>query len=522
VTRTLDERLAALAEAGRLAEGRLDPELVARLQDVTAKSGHRIGHGVELTVVALAGPTGAGKSLLFNALTGTDLASVGRRRPTTSVAQAAAWGDGADPLLDWLGIARRHRLESDGLGGLVLLDLPDFDSVALTHRLEVDRIIELADLVVWVVEPQKYADAALHEGYLRPLASHAAAMALVLNQADLLSAADVRAWRDDAQQLLDDNGLRALPLVLVSAHTGDGLEDLRRLLEERVAARTAAVVRLGADVNTAAAELAAACGRGRGGVRGEDRKRVVAALEEAAGVPGIVQAVNAAHRRRGALVAGWPFFRWIRRLRPDPLRRLRLPDSPAPAVRTSLPPPTDVQRAQIATAARTLADHAANGLPSPWPTLVRTAATGNDERVADRLDRAVARADLHMARPRWWSVAGWLQRPLAAAVLLGLLWLLALAVLGYLRVDDIVPVPEIGGVPVPTWLAAGGAAAGIALALLARLVNGLSARRRSRQAGRSLRRRVEKVADELVIAPIEAELHAHSQLCAALAIAESH
>ena len=63
----------------------------------------------------------------------------------------------------------------------MLLDLPDFDSVEHAHRLEVDRLIELVDLVVWVVDPQKYADAALHDRYLRPLAGHAGVMLVVLN-----------------------------------------------------------------------------------------------------------------------------------------------------------------------------------------------------------------------------------------------------------------------------------------------------------------------------------------------------
>ena len=126
---TLDARLAALREAADLAEGRLDSEAVERARAVVAQAGERLGLGLESTVVALAGPTGAGKSRLFNALAGEDLASVGRRRPTTSAGQAAVWGDGADPLLDWLQIPRRHRLAADGLEGLVLLDLPDFDSV---------------------------------------------------------------------------------------------------------------------------------------------------------------------------------------------------------------------------------------------------------------------------------------------------------------------------------------------------------------------------------------------------------
>jgi GTP-binding protein EngB required for normal cell division len=516
----LDQRLAALGEAADLAKGRLDDDAVERARAVVAQAGERLGLGLESTVVALAGPTGGGKSRLFNALAGEELAAVGRRRPTTSACQAAVWGDGADPLLDWLEIPRRHRLAADGLEGLVLLDLPDFDSVETAHRLEVDRVVGLADLVAWVVEPQKYADAALHDRYLRPLASHAEAMAVVLNQADLLSPRDVDAWRADAVRLLAEDGLRGAPLVVVSAETGEGLDELRRLLAERVREREAAVARLAADVDDAVEALGAACGDGgAAGIRREDRRRLAAALEDAAGVPAVLRAVAASHQRRGALATGWPFVRWVRRLRPDPLRRLRLPEAPRPAVRTSLPPPTHVQTAQIATAARRLADRAAEGLPEPWPRLVRDAATARDKEVADRLDRAVSGADLHVSRPRWWSVASLVQTALALAVLAGGLWLLVLAVLGYLRVDEVVPLPDAYGIPIPTWLLAGGALAGIALAFLARLANGLGARRRARAAARSLRPRVEEVGHELVVAPVEAELDVEQRLCEAVASA---
>ena len=512
----LDTRLAALAEAAELAEGRLAPEVVEEARAVTAKAGARLGLGLENTVVALAGPTGAGKSQLFNALTGSELAAVGRRRPTTSTGQAATWGDDAGPLLDWLEIPRRHALPAADLGGLVLLDLPDFDSVEAAHRLEVDRIVALADLVVWVVDPQKYADAALHEEYLRPLASHAAAFALVLNQADLLRAPEVDAWRKDAERLLADDGLRDVPLVVVSARDGDGVPELRRLLAARVAARDAALARLAADVDAAVRAFGAACEGRAAGVQKDDRARLVAALEDAAGVPAVVRAVGAAHRRRGALATGWPFVRWLRRLRPDPLRRFRLPETPQPAVRTSLPPATDVQHAQVATATRRLATRASDGLTPPWPTLVRGAATRAEGDVADRLDRAVAGADLQTKTPLWWKAAGALQRLLALTVAAGALWLLVLAVLGYLRIEDVVPVPEVRNIPIPTWLLVGGALAGIVLAFLARIVNGFGARRRSRAAGRSLRARVDEVAQELVVAPVEAELEARARLCAAV------
>jgi GTP-binding protein EngB required for normal cell division len=522
VSHDLDRRLAALAEAVRLAEGRLDEEPVVNANSVVAKAGARLGFGIENTVVALAGSTGVGKSQLFNALSRSELAAVSRRRPTTAVTQAAVWGDGADPLLDWLEVPRRHGLEPGELEGLVLLDLPDFDSVEFHHRDEADRVVALADLVLWVAEPQKYADAALHDRYLRPLASHANAMAVALNQSDLLSRADIAAWRNDMARLLAEDGLHDIPIVVVSARTGAGLEELRQLLRERVAARRAAVERLEADVADAAGALASASGTGTpAGIRGDDRARLFVALEDAAGVRGILHAVSAAHRRRGALATGWPFVRWILRFRPDPLRRLRLPEAPQPSVRTSRPAPTDVQRAQVGTATRALADGATEGLPAPWPRLARDAATNAEDALPDRLDRAVASTDLHVSRPRWWRVAAFVQRVFAAATILGMLWLLALAVLGYLHVDEVVPLPELWDVPIPTWLLLGGIAAGLASAFAFSVVNALSARRRVRSAARSLRRQIGEVAEELVLGPLEAELESYGKLRDAVEVASS-
>jgi predicted GTPase len=515
---TLDRRLEALAEAAELAADRLDDHLVDDARRVVEKAGNRLGLGVETTVAALAGPTGAGKSSLFNAFAGEELVEVGRRRPTTSATTAAVWGDVDSALLTWLGVPRRHVIAGTEYDRLVLLDLPDFDSVERTHRDEVDRVVELADLLLWVVDPQKYADAAWHERYVRPLRAHSEAMAVALNQSDLLTPEALAACVDDLRRLLAEDGLDGTPVIAVSAETGEGLDTLRRLIAERVQARTAAAQRLAADVDVSVAALLAQCGEGKArGVQRDDRERLLSALADAAGVPTVVRAVEAAHRRRGALATGWPFVRWLKRLRPDPLRRLRLPETPQELVKTSLPGPTDVQRARVHTAARALADRAAAGLPDPWPRHVRAAAVATEDEVADRLDRTVAGTDLRLRKPRWWRFAGALQKVFAASVVVGAMWLLALVLLSYLRLDDVVPVPEGRGIPLPTALLLGGAAAGIALALLSRIVNGVGARRRARAADRALRARVDEAGQELVVAPVDAELARRDRLRRALA-----
>ncbi len=193
-TAPVPERLRALAEAAELCQDRVADGLVVEARRVVAQADRRLALSGDATVVALAGATGSGKSSLFNTLSGSDLATVGVRRPTTAHAMACVWGqDAGAELLDWLQIPRRHTRAPDpdgALDGLVLLDLPDHDSTERQHRVEVDRLVQLVDVLVWVVDPQKYADAALHDRYLKPLARHAEVMTVVLNQVDRLGPAE--------------------------------------------------------------------------------------------------------------------------------------------------------------------------------------------------------------------------------------------------------------------------------------------------------------------------------------------
>jgi GTP-binding protein EngB required for normal cell division len=515
----LADRLAALREAVEVAEDRLEVPEVGRARALLAKAGARAALG-DATVVALAGATGSGKSTLFNALSGSEVSTPGVRRPTTGVAHATVWGADDDPdrLLDWLEVPRRHRHEPEpALDGLVLLDLPDHDSVKLEHRLEVDRLVGLVDVLVWVLDPEKYADAAVHDRYLAPLAGHAGVLLVVLNKVDRLDAEAARACLADLRGLLDREGLSAAPLLALSARTGAGVAEVRGELARRVAARRAATDRLTADVRGAATALAVHCPEGtapvpRSGGADDD---VVDALAAAAGVPAIGAAVERSTVRAGAAHTGWPLVRWVRRLRPDPLGRLHLGGDGA---RSSLGPAGAVELAGVTTALRRARDAAGDGLPQAWRDDLRRTVADAEDRLADRLDQAVAGVDLGSDRvPLWQRAAGGLQWLLALVALAGALWLLALVGLGLLQLDGVLPLPRVEGIPLPTLLLLAGLLGGFLLALVARPLVRFRARRRRRAVDRRLHAAVAAVADDEIFAPMAEVGEDAARFCAAVA-----
>ncbi len=538
VTRSSDigARIDGLGAATGAARGRLDDQIVDEVQGVADRASGRLRLSADHTVVAIAGATGSGKSSTFNQLTGLDLSAVGVRRPTTSWASACVWGtEGAAELLDWLGIPPRHqvtrdsmldtRREDNALNGVVLLDLPDHDSTEVSHHLEVDRLVQLADLLVWVLDPQKYADAAIHDRYLAPYASHQDVMLVVLNQIDRVPPAGRDAMVADVRRLLDAEGLSRVPVLAVSAKEGLGIAELKAEIGNRAKAKKAARARMEADLKAAAARLDAA--NGDAAARALSKSRV-AALEEAfadaAGVPTVVEAVEKSTRLRANRATGWPVVSWLSRLRPDPLKRLHL-DLGADGkqltgrARTSVPAATQVQRARVDSEVRALADDVSQGLSRPWVEAIRRASVARLPDLNDRLDGALGATDLGAARiPAWAGAVRVLQWVLITSALAGAGWLCVLAALSYLQVSaPAAPGVAGAGLPLPTLMLLGGVALGVLLAMVSRLLVAATARRRARSADRRLRAAISEVSDELVVAPVEAELAAYGAVRAGLA-----
>lgn len=556
-------RVAALEKATELGEGRIDPDLLTQVKAVLERTSHRRELSAEHTVIGFFGATGSGKSTLFNAVVGKEIAKSAARRPTTAVAQAAIWGKaGSEPLLDWLEVTNRTYMDEDpaaatdalnradvpvtvgmwnkirksvghakteeATGGLVLLDLPDFDSVEASNRKIVEKMAKCVDVLVWVMDPQKYADAVIHQDFIAPLASHGAVTLAVLNQVDHLDPAEVPAVLDSLKLLLAQDGLSSTlvadPLG-VSAKTGHNIPRLREILGQVAVAKSAALARIDADLDGARKDLLTQDGGGAPqGVSGANTVALERGLYAASGADAIVTAAANSYKLHAAEATGWIPTRWALRLKKDPLKRLGLhkEHDGAPISKSSTPPMGAAQKAAASTAIRTFATDASQGVTEPWSRSIRDAARTYEDRLPLELERAIATVHYDASKKRWWwhllNIIQWLG---LAAALVGLLWLTALAAAGYFQLVLPEP-PAVEGfpLPLPTLLVVSGLLLGILIAMLGRLIAAGGHRIYARGISRQLAANIADVAGRCVVDPVEAEVNRLADYRAALAQAK--
>ena len=592
--KNLSARLDALADLTRIARDRegaegFSPELLDDSEALLERAGERLRLSASHTVVALAGGTGSGKSTLFNALAGASFSPPGVTRPTTRHVHACVWGmQGGAPLLDWLGVQRRHRyarasaLDSGeaALNGLLLLDLPDHDSVVTASMAAVDRLSKLADMLIWVLDPQKYADAAVHNRYLIPLAGHASVFTVVLNQIDLLPADQVKDCEQDLRRLLDAEGLHDTPVFAVSARTGQGLDELRALLTESVRARHAASDRISADIDLVIGSFAVHAGpqvapdRALAAVTAQvlAAAPVPADAEEApqdlslppwdlpeSKQPGAVpqkppweDATPDGSTRDGAdpvasvpegpaadLIAAFAqaagltavaeslasarealaarFTSWpVARL----LRRRR---DPVRALRANaaVAQAGQAQQSEVDNAVTALADAVGGDLPDPWASTVRAAARSNAPSVPSALAGAVRQAVPagETARvPLWWRViTGW-QWLLASLAVAGVVWAIVIAV-GHGGKERSTLLGDTSLIPWLLVMAAAVLLLGFLTAAGCKNMALLAADRERERAARAMQAGVAGVARDLVLAPLGREIAQYERYRQDLAVA---
>ncbi len=537
----LSTRLTALARVIQIGSARSGPDgfsraLLSDAEQLVARAGERLRMSANHTVAVLAGGTGSGKSSLFNRLAGADFSAVGVIRPFTKDPHACVWGmDGAAQLLEWLRIPPRNRYaRSSALGegeaslrGLILIDLPDHDSVAAAASDETNRLVGVADLMVWVLDPQKYADAAVHSRYLTPLAGHSSVIAVVLNQSDLLTAEQVEDCEADLIRLLDSEGLHDAQVLVTSARTGAGVDELRKLLARTVAERRAASNRIAADLDVMAVRFLPYAGEGRGSSEDDDFSEVppnsAATLADsfgrAAGAAGVGQALQSARELRAIDYVGWPVS-WLvdRALGRDPVRKLRLGNL-WEELRGVSAGPAGAQQAEIDNALTVLGDQIGPTLPKPWSQTVRVAARSRRDEIPGALGAVIGDTlpAENSVEPWWRMVAVW-QGLLLGCAVAGLAWVAALVVIGVFHAtrhamaifSDAALLPWvillIAAILTLGWLTASGCMS---------MVSSAAVRERSR-IEQQMRAAMEQVAEQYVLVPVKQELSEYARFCSAL------
>lgn len=443
----LAPRLHALERAVEASRTMIPEEVVDRAAMVRTNAGERLARGDAAVVVALAGGTGSGKSTLFNALAGDDIAEVGVRRPTTTDPVALVVGDieGADSLLDWLEVRKRFTPErAVGLDqGLIVLDLPDHDSIRVDHKATVDRLVQRVDVLLWILDPQKYAQGILHKGYLKDLRQHADVQMVALNKVDQLDDAERDACVADLHRILSSEGLGKVRIVPISATEGTGLATLREALSEMASRRTAAVQRIDGDLRKAADDLAAHLGLPP--EKPLDPQPLVEVVASAARVDDRV----AAEAQRYAVMAR-------RATRPPLIRALsaiiprRTPGSTFAADDFD-PQARDPSPVAVQHALQELSVRVGRGLTRPWRSRLREVALSASEPLQRLTSDALARVTATPPRRRWWRPVSLVWGVFELLALVGLGWLIVLAVSGYLELPVGDP-PVVGGVSLPIAL----------------------------------------------------------------------
>lgn len=179
----------------------LDDHLLPRLRELSAPA-----------VVVVAGSTGAGKSTLVNSLLGAEVSPAGVLRPTTRRPVLVHHPDDAGLVTDHPLLAIVDVVAHDVVPrGLAVIDAPDLDSLVASNRSTAHRLLEAADLWVFVTTAARYGDALPWE-VLDRAAQRGTSMAMVLNRVPDDAMVTVRS---ELMHRLRDRGMAAVPLFLV-------------------------------------------------------------------------------------------------------------------------------------------------------------------------------------------------------------------------------------------------------------------------------------------------------------------
>ena len=525
----LTEQINSVVTAMQIAEPYLEPEVVDQAAVIIERAETRRQLSADHVVVGLFGATGSGKSSLFNALVGADVAQTGVIRPTTTKTVAAIWQlEGADALLDWLDVSERHVLDSQVLGndskksqdlsgGLILLDLPDMDSTATDHHQIASRLAGKVDFLVWVLDPQKYADASIHHGYLSELTGQRGNLLVVLNQVDTIADRDREPVTRSLRTLLDGEGIGQVPIILSSARSGEGLDAVREKFAVALKNKVQATRRLRADVDgllsMLEAELAVPKVRVPGIMEQSELERSIA---KAHGTNRIADAVQTSYKLRASTNTGWPLTSWLTRLRNDPLKRMNLGrgiDKPEISL-TSRPDLSVAENAAVDQAVVKFLNTATEDLSPRWSQSLKDGIHEQKTELANEIDIAIASCTLGVEKKSWWwPVTKFVQWLGVVVALAGALWLGGIAVAAYFQFN-LPETPRVEGFAIPTLMVFVGVILGIVLGIFGSFINKMVARLKRRKALKNLQNSVGGVVRRFIVDPTAHHLEQYNSYAA--------
>lgn len=202
LTFPIDIRNAAESqESRRLLLAQLDDHLIPRLAELSTPA-----------IVVIAGSTGAGKSTITNSLVGQNISPAGIVRPTTLEPVLIVHPKDVELMAKSSLIKDVTLKESAAIPrGVALLDAPDLDSVRKENRKSARRLLESADLWLFVTTAQRYGDA-LPWKTLTSAADRGTSIAMILNR---VPAPSVRTIVADLKARLSVYDLGSVPLFVI-------------------------------------------------------------------------------------------------------------------------------------------------------------------------------------------------------------------------------------------------------------------------------------------------------------------
>lgn len=493
-----------------LASPDIDEATLAQIRQLIDITSERSEIDPTWCVIGMLGGTGAGKSSLVNALSGGEVVSAGVRRPTTNEPCAVLpVGRAPRELLGWLGVARRVEAPHALPGNTVVIDMPDIDSIETRHADIAERLALRVDALVVVVNPQKYADARLHDEWLARLRSSHASVTVVLTHIDTVGGAERESIERDLRRLLSERGMKDAMVLSVASTSGEGIPALVKHLSKETERVSRQAVRARQGLREAAVLIRDAVGIDAA-VRGIETDGMASdlcsAAADLAGAPIIAEAVAASTMRAGQRAGGWLPLRWIARLGADPLRRLHLDeDSRVEGATTpTLPTRSPSDEAAFVNAVRREVGKRSSGRPSAWRArLVERALEGARDVPAAAHREVTDNMQVATGAPAASRFLGGLQMLAWVVCLVGAAWI------GFVHLGRAVlidwQVPALGPVPAPTALVGVSLLVTVILAGISQGVSRWAAGRRRRAVIRDLRGLCRDEVERAVVAPVRAE-----------------